>query len=55
MIIQKVLEKVGITKATKNINAYINECHQIIKQTICSRSGYVKHQIVLQMAGRLDF
>ncbi len=44
-IIQDALEKLQIDKSLKNINAYVNEIRRIIKRTMCSRRGYVKHEI----------
>lgn len=39
-------------KSTTNLNAYIIECHQILKRNVCSRRGYVKRQIGEQLKGK---
>jgi hypothetical protein len=53
-IIQDALEKLKIDKSSKHINAYINDCRQIIKRAMCSRRGYVKNEIGLKFKGKLS-
>jgi hypothetical protein len=52
-IIQDCLEKIGINSTSRNLNAYVNECRQIIKRTMSSRRGYVKKRIGLIFKGEL--
>ena len=53
-IIQDALEKLKIDKSSKHINAYINDCRQIIKRAMCSRRGYVKNEIGLKFKGKFS-
>ena len=38
-----------IDKSWNNINAYINDCRQIIKRAMCSRWGYVEYEISVKL------
>ncbi len=50
-IIQDILEYLKIDKSSRNLNAYINECRQIIKRVMSSRRGYVKKRIGKKFKG----
>ena len=51
-IIEEALNKLKIDRSSKNIHAYINDCRQIIKRAMCSRRGYVKHEIGKKLRGK---
>ena len=51
-IIQDALDKLKIDKSSNNINAYINDCRRIIKRAMCSRRGYVKHEIGVKLKSK---
>lgn len=51
-LIEEALNKLKIDRSSKNIHAYINDCRQIIKRAMCSRRGYVKHEIGKKLRGK---
>jgi hypothetical protein len=50
---QDALDKLQIDKSSKHFNAYVNDCRRIIKRAMCSRRGYVKHEIGLKFKSKL--
>jgi hypothetical protein len=51
-IMQDALDKLKIDKSSKHFNAYVNDCRRIIKRAMCSRRGYVKHEIGLKLKSK---
>jgi hypothetical protein len=51
-IIQEALNKLKIDRSSNNIHGYINDCRHIIKRAMCSRRGYVKHEIGKKLRGK---
>ena len=51
-IIQDALDKLKIDKSSNHINAYVNDCCQIIKIAMCSCCGYVKHEIGVKLKSK---
>jgi hypothetical protein len=52
-IIQEALDKIQIDKSSKYFNACVNEIRKIIKRAMCSRRGYVKHEISEKLKSKL--
>ncbi len=50
-IMQEVLRRVQFNPQTDNIHAYMQECKKLLKQTMCSRRGYVKKKIGKSLRG----
>lgn len=51
-IIQEALDTIKIDKSSNHIHAYINDCRRIIKRAMCSRRGYVKHEISVKLKSK---
>ena len=52
-ILQEVLKRAEFDKNRDNYHSYIQECRRLIKQTMCSRRGYVKRKIGILFQGKL--
>ena len=51
-IMKEALKKVQFNPQTDNIHAYTQECKKLLKQTMCSRRGYVKKKIGKKLRGK---
>jgi hypothetical protein len=51
-IMQEALKRVQFDPEKHNLHAYMQECKKLLKQTMCSRRGYVKKKIGKTLRGK---